>query len=256
MSRSPTPPGAAPLSVTILIEVEDNGPGVSADVASRLFRPFVQADVSTTRRFGGTGLGLSIVRGLAELMGGSATVVSPNELGGATFCCLVVLREQTPSCPEAVVVDGLIAAESSSPASRGQLHRSPSHSLRGKRILVVDDISTNRLIAGRFLRALNATVDFAEDGKASIEAVTSAQPPYNLVLMDCHMPVMDGFDAAGAIRQLPDAARARVPIVAISASAQPSDVARSRAAGMDDHIAKPIDSKALASCVLRWVSRG
>jgi CheY-like chemotaxis protein len=134
------------------------------------------------------------------------------------------------------------------------MHRASSHTLRGKRVLVVDDISTNRLIAGRFLRALHATVDFAEDGEAGVAAVKTAEPPFDLVLMDCHMPKMDGYEAAGAIRSLPDAARARVPIVAISASAQPSDVARSRAAGMDAHVAKPIDSEALASCVIRWVT--
>ena len=112
----PVLPSAPPTaSCRLVIEVDDNGPGVSPDVAARLFRPFTQADSSTTRRFGGTGLGLSIVRGLAQLMGGSATVQSPCALGGARFSCVVILDEKpaaaaaapdvTPVAPDAGLLD-------------------------------------------------------------------------------------------------------------------------------------------------------
>ena len=145
-----------------------------------------------------------------------------------------------------------------------------------QRIVVVDDIQTNRLIAGRVLRAFGAHVEFAEDGKGACEAVAQARLPFHLILMDCHMPVMDGvsyrcpcrvrcdayslpfprakqFEASRMIRSLADRARADVPIIAISASALQPDIERSLEAGMNAHLSKPIDAESLASCVMRWV---
>ena len=111
----------------VVLEVEDNGPGVSVDVAARLFRPFTQADSSTTRRFGGTGLGLSIVRGLAELMGGHARVTSPNAMGGATFCCCIALREL-------IADDEGSTDSSSSTGTPGRMKSTRTPLLRGMRI--------------------------------------------------------------------------------------------------------------------------
>ena len=212
-----------PVSI-IELAVVDTGVGIPADKLDYVFEKFTQADTSTTRRYGGTGLGLAISRGLAQLMGGSLAVTS--ELGkGSTFTATLPLpRAEERSAPRA----------SPAPAWR-PLARAP-------RVLVVEDNTTNQRVATQLLRKLGARVEVASDGAEAVGRVRSEA--YDVVLMDFHMPVMDGLDATRAIRALPGPSAA-VPVIAMTASAMETDRAACDAAGMNGYLSKPIDLGAL-----------
>jgi signal transduction histidine kinase/CheY-like chemotaxis protein len=212
------------------LEVRDTGVGIPADRMHTLFRPFSQVDASTTRKYGGTGLGLSIVRRLAELMGGE-TGVESNAGAGSTFWCTVrfeVVRERV--VPVTVTAPIPIA----------------SASMSGKRILLAEDNVVNEKVAARFLQKLGYIVDAVPNGREAVDAW--ARGGYDLVLMDCQMPVLDGYAATREIRTR-EAGRAHIPIVALTANAMKKDEIECRQAGMDDHLAKPLDRDALARCL-------
>jgi len=214
--------------------VVDTGIGIAPERIGALFQPYAQADSSTSRRFGGTGLGLSISRRLVAAMGGSIAVAS--ELGrGSRFSFELVL-------PRVPLAD---ARGAPTLASEPMLAR---HA--GARVLVADDNAVNRRVAQRLLEKLGCTVALVADGEAAIEAVRAND--YELVLMDCHMPGTDGYAAARAIRALAGA-RARVPIVALTADALAESHAASLAAGMDDHLVKPVALSALQAALGRWI---
>ncbi|WP_374597573.1 PAS domain-containing protein [Brevundimonas sp.] len=200
------------------VAVTDTGIGVSQDKIASMFERFTQADNSTTRVYGGTGLGLSISRRLIEMMGGEIGADScTNE--GSTFWFEVPLvagerraerRVQTP------VIDN--------PSS-------------GLKILVADDAPANRELVTAILGSMGVEVHAVADGVEAVEAARLGG--YDLILMDVHMPVLDGLDATRAIRAL-DGPVARTPIIALTANVQPEQVERCREAGMDDHCGKPI----------------
>ncbi len=209
-------------------EVSDDGVGISEKARERLFLPFSQLDDSATRRFGGTGLGLSIVRHLAESMGGAVGVESEEGRGSrfwfTTRLGLGVQRAQT--------------AASSSSVERYE----------GRRVLVVEDNPINRLVAERMLRRHGVEVASVEDGLAAVERLTRPGASFDLVLMDCQMPELDGLDATRRIRswERTQPTARHVPIVALTAGAFDEDRDRTREAGMDDFLTKPIDAKLLA----------
>jgi len=206
------------------LAVVDTGVGIAPDKLDLVFEKFTQADASTTRRFGGTGLGLSISRSLAQLMGGGLTVQS--ELGrGSTFTA--TLR--------------LLHADMSDASTEARA-RSWRPLTRQARVLVVEDNLTNQRVAMHLLRKLGAAVEVAPDGAAAVARVTSE--PFDVVLMDYHMPVMDGLDATRAIRALPGS-HGSVPIIAMTASAMEADRVACVAAGMTGYLSKPIDLAAL-----------
>ncbi|WP_280153051.1 hybrid sensor histidine kinase/response regulator [Piscinibacter sp. XHJ-5] len=217
----------------LLIEfsVSDTGVGLTAEQQGRLFQDFQQAEASTTRRFGGTGLGLAISRRLAELMGGSVGVDSQPGVG-SRFRFTARLQG---------VPDG---------ASLGPhgLSRPPA-GLAGKRVLLVEDNAVNQEVAVAMLNEAGVIVDVAENGEVAVARV--AAEAYDAVLMDMHMPVLDGPGAARRIRQLPG--RAALPIIAMTASVVPEDLARCTAAGMNDHIAKPVEAAALWQTLWGWL---
>ena len=215
------------------VEVTDTGIGVPPEKQAALFDRFSQADASTTRVYGGTGLGLSISRKLIEQMGGSVGVDS--EVGkGSTFWFEAPVR--------------LAAA-----ADDAAVERSPPAPLAGLRILVADDVATNRELVTAILASLGVTVETAADGA---EAVTAAQHgDYDLVLMDVHMPVLDGLGATRAIRALPDARRA-MPIIALTANVQADQIHKCHEAGMDGHVGKPIRIPELIQAIDRVMQRG
>jgi len=217
------------------IRVADTGPGISAEDQAKLFRPFSRLDQSRTRETGGSGLGLAICRRLVEAMGGEIELHSA--LGAGTC---VEVRVPAPPAPPV------------SPAqpARGQDATAPGALRPGLRVLVAEDVATNRLVLGHLLRASAAEVTAVEDGVAAVAAVTEGT--FDVVLMDVMMPRMDGVAATRAIRAAEAAAgRSRVPIVALTADARAEDVESYLAAGMDAHVAKPIEPAAMRATIAR-----
>ncbi len=209
------------------IAVVDTGVGIAPDKMEYVFEKFTQADTSTTRRFGGTGLGLTISRGLTQLMGGTLTVVSA--LGeGSTFTARLPFARP----------DGM---GSVAPPSHEQLDAWRPLS-RALRVLVVEDNPTNQRVAVQLLKKLGASAEVAVDGGDAINRLRSRV--YDVVLMDCHMPVMDGLEATRAIRAL-SGESATVPIIAMTASAMEDDRVACIAAGMNAYVSKPVDLGAL-----------
>ena len=216
--------------------VQDPGIGIAADSLPRLFSAFEQADNSTTRQYGGTGLGLAITRKLAELMGGEAGAESvPGR--GSTFWFTARLAKGARPRESEVAPD---AAES-------RLRRD----FPGRRILVVEDEPVNREIVRLMLEDCGLCVDLALDGAQAVARAASG--PYDLILMDVQMPVLDGLEATRRIRALP--AGGKVPILALTANAFESDRERCRAAGMDDFLTKPVVPADLYGTTLRWLNR-
>jgi PAS domain S-box-containing protein len=225
--------------------VRDTGIGIAPEVQARLFAPFMQADASTTRRYGGTGLGLALAKRLMELMGGQIGVESA--LGqGSTFWATLRL-----ACSAAARADGRPSAPQMGPAvaGAGLTEEGP----RG-RVLVAEDNAINRLVAVRLLESLGYEVHTAEDGRQAVEAVW--RECYDLVLMDVHMPELDGFAATTEIRQAEEeqGGGRHLPIVALTADALAGDAEKSLEAGMDDHLSKPLTPERLAAVVERWTT--
>ena len=206
--------------------VTDTGIGISPEFQRRMFRPFEQADTGTTSAYGGTGLGLAISKNLVELMGGRITAESaPGK--GSRFTVRVPLPLPEPPAPDAAV------------------HLLPPSSLpdlAGRRCLLAEDHPLNAEIARRLLEARGMAVDTAANGREALDAFSRSPTGfYDLVLMDIRMPVMDGLAAARAIRRLERPDAASVPILAMSANAFEEDRETSRAAGMNAHLAKPVE---------------
>ena len=225
---------AAEGMVGVRLEVADTGIGIAAETQARLFSRFTQADASTTRRFGGTGLGLAITRHLVELMGGEIGVDS--ELGhGAVFWCEFEL-------PLMVIP----AAGTTVPVAAAEPAVAPST----RRVLIVDDNAVNRLVAARMLGKLGCEVVEAVNGREAVARAASAD--LALILMDCQMPELDGYDATQQIRRAETARH--VPIVAMTANAMEGDRDRCLLAGMDDYIAKPVTVGGLTRMLEHWTN--
>lgn len=208
----------------VSIAVRDTGIGVPPEQADRLFKPFAQADASTTREYGGTGLGLTIVRNLAQAMGGDVelTSTSPN---GSEFVASFRLQK--------AAISELAAGPSSMD------HRSPA-TRRAMEVLVVDDNAVNREVARAFLEKADHKAVFAENGLDALKKYDEAGS-FDVVLMDISMPIMDGFEAMAELRKRNCAS----PIIALSAHALKSEIDSYRAAGFDGYVAKPVSANAL-----------
>jgi signal transduction histidine kinase len=224
--------------VRIRFEVKDSGIGIAADDQERLFRPFEQADGSTTRTYGGTGLGLAISKHLAQLMDGDIGVASEPGAGSVFWCDVVLRKAGVRDRPKRVATDRALAAEE---ALRSR-HR-------GRRVLLVDDDPLARDVAKALLEHAGLTVELAEDGLQAVEL--AGRNAYDLILMDIAMPKMDGLEATRIIRTL--AGRAQLPIVALTANVFVEDKERCLAAGMNDHLAKPIVAASLFAKLLGWL---
>ncbi len=249
-------PDPADGTILIRFEVEDTGIGMEPEVLDRLFSAFVQADVSTTRRFGGTGLGLAITRQLAELMGGSVGVDSTPG-AGSLFWFTAVLR------PGEGDADGTRSTFVSTPSYVGPNRRSrdaeavaPAEARLSElyahaKILVAEDVPLNREVLQDMLDELGLTADMATDGLAAVEMASATI--YDLILMDMQMPVMDGLEATASIRELPG--YASVPIVALTANAFQEDRQRCLDAGMNDFLSKPLHPDLLTAALWKWLDR-
>ena len=223
--------------VGLRFEVEDTGIGIAADKLPELFQPFVQADVSTTRRFGGTGLGLAISRNLARLMGGDAGAES--EPGGGS---LFWFSARFARCPDPAPVAASVPASLDDESRLRAAHP-------GARLLLAEDNAVNRELALELIRAVGLDADSAADGREAV--AMAAATNYALILMDVQMPEMNGLDATRAIRGQP--ANATVPILAMTADAFSDSREACRQAGMDDFIAKPVEPAMLYAALLKWL---
>jgi two-component system sensor histidine kinase/response regulator len=226
---------------TVRFAVRDTGIGIAPARIEQLFKPFEQADASTTRRYGGTGLGLSIARELAQLMGGRIGVESAPGRGSLFWFTAVLdsaARTATPGDP------ALPTAESGESIERVLRERH-----RGARVLVVDDNLVNQELATELLRIVDLRSEVAGDGRRAVEMASQAR--YDLILMDMQMPDMDGLEATRALRTMP--ALERTPIIAMTASAFGADRAACIAAGMNDHLGKPVHPAVLYDTLLRWL---
>ncbi len=215
--------------------VQDSGIGIAPEVQDRLFMPFAQADQSTTRRFGGTGLGLSIVKRLAMMMGGSVGVSSTPGVGSEFWAEIEVG----------------VALDSATDQGIGT-RAGPVPDLNGLRILVVDDSTNNLDVARWILERAGGRVSLAGDGQQAVARLSAGPADFDVVLMDVHMPVMDGFTAAIKIRQ--ELGLVDLPIIALTAGALASEKEQARTAGLDDFVSKPFDPHDLVRCILRHAS--
>lgn len=229
----------APGGRRLRIQVVDNGIGMTTEVMTRIFRPFVQGEESTTRRFGGTGLGLSISQRLMELLGGEISVHSAQGRGSTFSITLPLKPVESPDAVDTQPASFL-------PAGDGHAERN--------RVLVVEDNPINQKVIRHQFSILGMTMDLAENGYQALELWQTARQrtPYALVLTDLHMPGMDGYALTKLLRAK-EIGNERVPIVALSADAAQDHIDRCLQAGMDDYITKPLQLRQLRQVVQRWI---
>jgi len=211
----------------IRFDVIDTGIGIEPDLLPRLFQPFSQGDESTSRKYGGTGLGLSITRRLVEMLGGEIHVRStPGQ--GSTFWFIIPTGELSGVKMTSTFEETVAATNTESiPSAEVRLD--------GLRVLLAEDSPDNHLLIRVMLERVGAEVSLAEDGKTAVDKALSQ--PFDVVLMDMNMPHMDGYTATRMLRQH----GYKRPVIALTASAMPTDVQRSLEAGCDMHLTKPID---------------
>lgn len=226
---------------TLRFQVHDSGIGIAAEKLEAIFQPFTQADNTTTRRYGGTGLGLTIARQLAELMGGTVGVVSQETVGTTFwFTAVFVKQAERRDAPRDV---SLAREERKFPLS--------TTAPPGNRVLVAEDDFTNQLMTKAILEKFGYQVDVANNGVEALNLLEKSD--YALVLMDCMMPMLNGFEATAVIRDPNSAVRNHaLPIIALTANAFKEDRARCLAAGMDDYLAKPIDVTNILAMLEKW----
>lgn len=218
--------------VQLRFDVRDTGIGISKEAIGSLFQEFVQADTSTTRRYGGSGLGLSICKGLVEKMSGSIGVESEEGKGSNFWFTIIVpkgLRAQT-SLTETTTITNTAT--------------------KAWRILVAEDNQVNQLVISKILEKMGYRADVVANGKEAIEALQNR--PYDLVLMDCNMPEMDGYDATNFIRTNKSIPDNEIPIIAMTANAMPADRLRALDSGMSDYLSKPLDLKKVTVVLTKW----
>jgi PAS domain S-box-containing protein len=220
--------------LVLQLSVTDTGIGLNAEQQKTLFQSFTQADSSTTRKYGGTGLGLAISKELVEMMGGAIEVRStPGH--GSCFHFSISTR---------------VAHDVPLPVAARMEHRKLD-----ARVLLAEDNAVNRELATELLLTLGCSVEVVQNGR---EAVSAAQNDvFDVILMDCQMPEMDGFEATGALREAEsEPGRRRVPIVALTANAMAGDRERCLAAGMDDYLTKPFKLDQLRDVLVKWLRLG
>ncbi|MEG0571081.1 MAG: ATP-binding protein [Oscillospiraceae bacterium] len=215
----------------VLFTISDTGIGISPGFLPNIFKPFTQEHSNATTGYGGSGLGLAISKNIAVLMGGDITVES--ELGkGTTFY---------------VTIPFLIHDSKHEKVQEGQdEEQTDTFDFTGKKILLVEDHDLNIMVAKKLLEFTNIEVEVAVNGKIALDILSQGnEKKYDAILMDIRMPIMDGLEAAQRIRSLDNAWAKTIPIIAMSANAFDEDRQKSKAAGMNAHLAKPIDSQLL-----------
>jgi CheY-like chemotaxis protein len=239
-------------NVWLRFSISDTGIGIPANRQDILFSPFTQLDGSTTRKYGGTGLGLAISKQLAELMGGRIGVES-QEGKGSTFWFTAVFEKQ----PARPAIDGSLheingdaLADHLSSANASFISESAKRKIR---ILVAEDNPVNQKVAQAMLKKMGLRADVVANGQEAVKVLQII--PYDLVLMDCQMPEMDGFEATRAIRQGGSKVlNPEIPIIAMTAFTMRGDRDKCIQAGMSDFIAKPVQQKGLMELLARWLA--
>jgi len=216
------------------VEVIDTGVGIPQKSLGMIFESFSQADASTTRKYGGTGLGLSICKRLVEMMQGNIGVESTPGVG-SNFWFTAEFEHVKISTLKSVKTEGVKKLKAGSHA----------------RILVAEDNAVNQIVILNMLKKLGFSADKVGNGIEAVHAVEEL--PYDLILMDCQMPEMDGYEATMQIRQSPNARLRKIPVIAVTASALNGDFEKCMAAGMDDYITKPIDLSHLSKMLEKWL---
>jgi len=229
----------------VRFEVRDTGIGISPAVRERLFEPFTQADSSTTRSYGGTGLGLAICRRLVHMMGGEIGVVSA-EQRGSVFWFTIPLVHSAAGSGVALPAPRPASVTAAGPTTAIE----PSPSLDPALVLVVDDNPINRKVTARIVERLGYAVDTVVDGHEAVQAAAACD--YAAILMDVQMPVMDGYEAATAIRE-GESPGQRTPIIALTANALAGIREQCLQSGMDDYLTKPTTVQAVGTVLKRWV---
>jgi PAS domain S-box-containing protein len=269
--------GEAAGRLQVRFSVRDTGIGVSRSDQERIFERFIQADTSSTRKYGGTGLGLAISKELVELLGGEIGVESEVDRGSQFWFTIslgkaAASEERANPAPAAKApaqtakspVPGAIPVQISPGASAPKPQPSAGSAsaagslanltaaLRGRkhRILLAEDNEINQRITVRLLEKLGLAVDAVTNGRLAVEAINKKK--YELIFMDCQMPEMDGFEATAMIRNRERNAK-RTPICALTANAMEGDRERCLAAGMDDYISKPVSLEKLQEAITRWI---
>jgi CheY-like chemotaxis protein len=219
------------------VDVSDSGVGIGKGQRERLFNAFEQADSSASRKYGGAGLGLTIAKRIVEMMGGQIWVES--EVGkGSTFSFTVDLErgEQDPETqPNSVCIDNAEPAAVSEEID----------SYQGRRALLAEDVEINREVVIALLEPTSLEIDCAENGAEALRMFHENPYRYDIIFMDVQMPEMDGCDATRSIRALDHPKAQTIPIVALTANVLKEDIEKCLAAGMNDHVGKPIEIDAL-----------
>ncbi|MEX2299284.1 MAG: PAS domain S-box protein [Bryobacterales bacterium] len=246
--------GATPDQIELNFSVRDTGIGIPPEIRKKLFQPFVQADGSTSRRHGGTGLGLAICKQLVERMGGEIECQSaPGEGSVFSFTAKLGVRQaqdfsSTPGNVPPKEAPALPAAQPGT-ATAPRQGGGNSHPGRRPRVLVAEDNVVNQKVAVRMLQRLGCEAEVAVNGREAVAALESVS--FDLILMDCQMPEMDGYQAATEIRRR-ESGPDRLPIIALTAHAVQGSREKCLEAGMDDYLSKPINPRALSQMLRRW----
>ncbi len=233
--------------LTLRIEVEDDGIGISKEQQGKLFRSFEQADGSIARKFGGTGLGLAISKSIVELMGGKIWVESEPNVG-SKFIFTVKMAGESEQMQEPKAKPSVGSTSPKEPPDDGE------NRFSGKTILLAEDVDINREIVLTILEDTGLVIDCAVDGAEAVRMFSAEPSRYAMIFMDMHMPEMDGLEATKRIRALDFPEAKRVPIVAMTANVFREDVERCLAAGMNDHIGKPFDFDRLFAKLEQYLS--
>ena len=241
--------------ITLRFTVADTGIGISPEQQLKLFSSFEQADGSISRRFGGTGLGLAISKRIIELMDGQIQIESEVDKGTTVYFDIIAGK----AIPEDFVSISKMSGHISSSKAAAGFDSEGGNAGRSSdfseyTLLLVEDVDINREIVMALLEDTKIVIDTAENGVEAIEKFNEDSEIYDLVFMDIHMPIMDGYEATEKIRTMKNNYTTHVPIIAMTANAFKEDVDRCMACGMNDHIAKPIDRDKMLEKMKRWLT--
>ncbi|MDR1184665.1 MAG: response regulator, partial [Coriobacteriales bacterium] len=233
----------------IRVAISDTGIGITPEQLERIFGEFEQAENSTSRSYGGTGLGLAISRNIVEMMGGKIEVTS--EVGkGSTFSFAVRVEKGTGAFDQESADEMM---RENAAASFDEIVEEEA-TFKGHRILLVEDVEVNREIVISLLEPTFIEIDCAVNGKEALDLFAADPTAYDLIFMDIQMPLMDGMEATRAIRALDDPRAKTIPIIAMTANVFREEVDEYLAAGMTDHIGKPINIRDVIERLKRYLS--